>query len=104
VHLAADLDTSLLYVQAWQTIFIANEQEVILYQFPFNYYFEEMYVSCNVILKHDKTQFILYNQHGKQISQVEDKRIQDSNICLVHDKGVVVVVTKDNQIHLWRVV
>jgi hypothetical protein len=105
---AADLETNLLYLVAHhKKIFVGNEQGEVLYHFLCDHAASEsIFVSCNIILTTYYGSFVLYNEGGKFMTQVKDIHIHNfSNICLVHNLGVVVLASRiRNEINFWRLV
>jgi hypothetical protein len=103
---AADIETDLLYFGLSNTIFVGNEQGEVLHRFYLQHWRSKLFVSCNLVLTSatHAGSFFLYTKDGKQITQKIDKRIKHSNICLIHNQGIVVTMNQKNEINLWRVV
>jgi hypothetical protein len=105
---AADIESNLLYFRCCNNdLIIGNEQGEVLSKFQCRLdYFDDIFVSCNIILTSYRYTgvIVVYNQFGQEITQFTDKSILDSlSICLVYDKGIIVILTDDNNINLWRV-
>jgi hypothetical protein len=101
----ADIETDLLYIGFSDTIFIGNEQGEVLHQFQLLHYWNKLFVSCNLVLTSytEEGSFFLHTRDGKQITEKIDQRIRRSNICLIHNQGIVVTMDED-KINLWRLV
>jgi hypothetical protein len=109
--MTANIETNLLYFRcaSRNEMFIGNEQGEVLHQVSTLCTFSNIFVSWdNIILtantfKSRKGLLTLFNQDGKQITQIEDRHLLTNNVCILYNKGIIVAVAND-QLHLWCMV
>jgi hypothetical protein len=107
VVVTADPNTNLLCFLYGALLFIGNEQGEVISKFSCFHQFNTISISHNIILLYNgnENRFALYNKDGKFITEVTDQRLIKSRaVCLVHNKGMIVLVTEDKTIHFWRMV